>query len=86
MADVRLSRQSAKDLERLPKLYLAAVASALRGLGAEPLAGKPLGGELAGLRSLRVGMYRIVYSFDPRSGVLDVIWIRHRREVYRRAR
>jgi len=35
---------------------------------------------------LRVGMYRIVYRFDPRSGVVDVIWIRHRREAYRRAR
>jgi mRNA interferase RelE/StbE len=86
LAEVRVSRQAAKDLERLPKPYLAAAAAALRTLGAEPLGGKPLVGDLTGLRSLRVGMYRIVYRFDPRSGVVDVVWIRHRREVYRRAR
>ena len=86
MADVRVSRQTAKDLERLPKPYLAAAAAALRMLGPAPLAGKPLAGDLAGLRSLRVGMYRIVYRFDPQTKVVDVIWIRHRREVYRRAR
>jgi len=86
VADVRVSRQAAKDLERLSKVYLAAAAAALRTLGPAPLGGKPLGGDLAGLRSLRVGMYRIVYRFDPRSGVVDVVWIRHRREVYRRAR
>ncbi|HLZ49029.1 MAG TPA: type II toxin-antitoxin system RelE/ParE family toxin [Candidatus Limnocylindria bacterium] len=86
MADVRVSRQAARDLERLPKVYLAAAAAALRSLGPAPLGGKPLTGDLTGLRSLRVGMYRIVYRFDPRSGVVDVVWIRHRREVYRRAR
>ena len=86
MAEVRVSRQAAKDLERLPKVYLAAAASALRDLGPAPLAGKPLAGDLTGLRSRRVGMYRIVYRFDPRSGVVEVVWIRHRREVYRRGR
>jgi mRNA-degrading endonuclease RelE of RelBE toxin-antitoxin system len=86
VADVRVSRQAAKDLERLPKAYLAAAAAALRALGPAPLGGKPLVGDLTGLRLLRVGMYRIVYRFDPRSGVVDVVWIRHRREAYRRAR
>jgi mRNA interferase RelE/StbE len=86
VADVRGSRQAAKDLERLPKPYLAAAAAALRTLGPAPLAGKPLAGDLTGLRSLRVGMYRIVYRFDPQTKVVAVIWIRHRREVYRRAR
>jgi mRNA interferase RelE/StbE len=86
VAEVRVSRQAAKELERLPKPYLAAAAAALRSLSPEPLAGKPLAGDLTGLRSLRVGMYRIVYRFDPRTGVVDVVWIRHRREVYRRAR
>jgi len=67
-------------------MYLTAAASALRGLGPAPLVGKPLVGDLAGLRSLRVGMYRIVYRYEGRPGVVEVIWVRHRREVYRRAR
>lgn len=86
MADVRVSKQAATDLERLPKPYLAAAAAALRTLAPAPLGGTPLAGDLTGIRSLRIGMYRIVYRSDPRSGVVDVVWIRHRREAYRRAR
>lgn len=83
MPTTRVSRRATKDLGRLAKAYLGAVAAALRGLAESPLDGKPLGGDLAGLRSRRVGMYRIVYRYDPREQVVDVIWIRHRREAYR---
>jgi len=80
---VHVSTRAQRDLRRIEKVYLAAVAAALRRLPEDPLAGKLLGGDLEGLRSLRVGMYRIVYRFDPRGQVVDVVWIRHRREVYR---
>jgi len=83
VAAVELSARARRDLRRLPRGYLAAVANSLRGLVDDPLAGKPLGGDLAGLRSLRVGMYRIVYRFDDRSQVLQVVWVRHRGEAYR---
>lgn len=83
MAHVRVSRRAQKDLGRIEKRYVGAVAEALRRLVDARLAGKTLTGDLAGLRSLRVGMYRIVYRFDPRENVVEVAWIRHRREVYR---
>jgi mRNA interferase RelE/StbE len=83
LAQVVVSARAEKDLRRVPNAYLRAVAAALRRLAAEPLAGKPLAGDLEGLRSLRVGMYRVVYRFDPREKLVEVTWIRHRREVYR---
>ncbi len=83
MPRVRVSRRAERDLQRIERAYLTAVAEALRRLADEPLAGKPLTGDLAGLRSLRVGMYRVVYAFDPAEGLVEVVWVRHRREVYR---
>jgi len=52
----------------------------------DPLAGKPLRGELRHLRSLRIGVYRILYAFDRGTKTVTVATIRHRSEAYRRAR
>lgn len=52
-------------------------------LAAEPLSGKPLRGKLTHLRSLRVGVYRVIYRFDVASTVVIVETVRHRSEAYR---
>jgi mRNA-degrading endonuclease RelE of RelBE toxin-antitoxin system len=46
-----------------------------------PEAGKELREELAGLRSLRVGGFRIVYRVSPRR-VVDLVAIGPRRAIY----
>jgi len=33
---------------------------------------------------LRVGDYRVIYTFDPESGVMYLLGVGHRREVYRK--
>ncbi|MEK7864017.1 MAG: type II toxin-antitoxin system RelE/ParE family toxin [Chloroflexota bacterium] len=83
MSRVLVSARAQRDLGRIDRRYLGAVANALRRLADAPLSGKALTGDLGGLRSLRVGAYRAVYRFDPRSQIVEVVWIRHRREVYR---
>jgi mRNA interferase RelE/StbE len=57
--------------------------AALEAIAGDPLAGKPLHGEFAGLRSFRFGHYRIVYEFRPKEARLIVLRIGHRREAYR---
>ncbi len=52
-------------------------------MGEDPLAGKILHGDLEGLRSLRIGSYRVVYLFDQRLKKVEIVWIRHRKEAYR---
>lgn len=42
---------------------------------------KPLSGDLAGKRRLRVGNYRVVFIMS--GDVVEVLRIQHRREVYR---
>ncbi|MBC7344612.1 MAG: type II toxin-antitoxin system RelE/ParE family toxin, partial [Clostridia bacterium] len=47
------------------------------------LAPEPLGGELKGLFKLRVGSYRVLYSFDREKRVIYVHLIGHRRDIYK---
>lgn len=46
--------------------------------------GKPLRNELAGTYSARRGEFRVVYDVDETRIRVEVISIRHRRDVYRR--
>jgi len=55
----------------------------VRRLASSPELGKPLQGPLAGLRSMRVGDYRIVYKFYAREERLVILRVAHRSEAYR---
>lgn len=71
--------------ERLPEVVAAAVIEFLTtALVRQPRrVGKPLRGELAGVRAARRGTYRVLYRLreDPREVI--VVRIEHRKDVYR---
>ncbi|MBA2793834.1 MAG: type II toxin-antitoxin system RelE/ParE family toxin [Thermoleophilaceae bacterium] len=48
----------------------------------DPRAGRPLRGRMGGLRSLRVGSYRIIYSLLDDERTVRVAAIRHRSQAY----
>lgn len=87
MRSVRLTRRAEKELEdvhradrRLYERFLAAFETISRDPEAE---GKPLQGELKGLRSHRFGSYRVLYEVRKRELVVVVVDLGHRREIYR---
>ena len=84
MYQVVVERSAEKDLKRLSAEIRPRVATALRGLGANP---RPSGSrKLAGAEHgwrLRVGDYRIIYEIADVIRVVRVQRIRNRREVYR---
>ncbi|SDP45190.1 mRNA-degrading endonuclease RelE, toxin component of the RelBE toxin-antitoxin system [Pedococcus dokdonensis] len=45
--------------------------------------GKPLRGDLSGIRSARRGTYRVLYRLNDGAGEVVVLRVEHRREVYR---
>lgn len=45
--------------------------------------GKPLANELTGYHSARRGAYRVIYRIDDQAGVVHVVRIDHRADVYR---
>ncbi|MGH8551233.1 MAG: type II toxin-antitoxin system RelE family toxin [Methylococcales bacterium] len=78
-------KQSAeKELRQLPKDITARVIRAVEGLAGKPI--PPNARKLSGAGKtyrLRVGDYRIVYCVHASSLIIEIVRVRHRRDVYR---
>jgi mRNA interferase RelE/StbE len=83
VARVVLARRARQDLLELDWPVIDAVEDALGQLEREPFAGHALRGRLRGLRSLRVGSYRLVYQLTDNERIVRVAAIRHRGTAYR---
>jgi mRNA interferase RelE/StbE len=81
VARVFLTRTAREALAALDFLRADAVLDALGELERDPRVGHELRGRLSGLRSYRVGVYRIIYELRDDTTV-RVIAIRHRGDAY----
>jgi mRNA interferase RelE/StbE len=73
-----------KQLQRLPRQIFAVALEAIIGLATDP---RPTGVvKLVGSSNdwrIRIGQYRIVYEIDEREGVVTVLTVAKRSDVYR---
>jgi mRNA interferase RelE/StbE len=83
VAKVVLARRVRQELLDLDRPLIDAVEDALGLLEREPDSGHALRGRLRGLRSLRVGAYRIIYQLSGNNETVRVVAIRHRSIAYR---
>jgi mRNA interferase RelE/StbE len=83
VARVVVARRARQDLLELDWPVIDAIEDALGQLERDPLSGHALRGRLRGLRSLRVGSYRIVYQLIDDDRTVRVAAIRHRGSAYR---
>jgi mRNA interferase RelE/StbE len=81
VARVFLTRTAREALAALDYQRANAVLDALGELEHEPYVGHQLRGRLTGLRSYRVGVYRIIYELRD-DGTVRVVAIRHRGSAY----
>jgi mRNA-degrading endonuclease RelE of RelBE toxin-antitoxin system len=81
VAKVFLARSAREALASLDFLLADAIMDALGELERDPDVGHELRGRLSGLRSYRVGAYRIVYELRDATTV-RVVAIRHRGYAY----
>jgi mRNA-degrading endonuclease RelE of RelBE toxin-antitoxin system len=80
--ELRLTRRARRDLESLPAPAQDAVLETLALIAADPEGmGKQLLGRLAGLRSTRVGNYRVLYTLEKGGPVVRAV--SHRAVAYR---
>ena len=86
MYQLKITPEGARSLDRLPEKVRPAVAATISGPLAEnpQRLGKPLVGQLEGLRVARRGDHRIIYEIDSGERLVIVHRIQHRRDVYRR--
>jgi mRNA interferase RelE/StbE len=83
VAKVVLARPARQQLLDLDWTLIDAVEGALGLLERDPQIGYALRGRLHGLRSLRVGAYRIIYQLAGDDQTVRVAAIRHRSIAYR---
>lgn len=82
MYKVKLTTRAKKELKNISKRHKAAIASVVEELRDNPFVGKPLTRDLTGRFSLRVGVYRIIYSVDKTDEIINIITAGHRSVVY----
>jgi mRNA interferase RelE/StbE len=83
VAKVVLARRARQQLLDLDWPLIDAVEDALGLLERNPDIGQALRGRLHGVRSLRVGTYRIIYQLAEDDQTVRVVAIRHRSIAYR---
>jgi mRNA interferase RelE/StbE len=83
LARLVLARRARRELLELDWLLIDAIEDALGLLEREPRAGHALRGKLRGVRSLRVGAYRVLYQLTDAEQTVRVAAIRHRSIAYR---
>lgn len=76
-------RRVEKQMSRIPKQHAARIQKAILMLSKDPYAGKKLDGDLAGLRSLRVWTYRVLYEVFEDTILIVVLSVGHRQGVYK---
>lgn len=86
MYRVEITPEGLRHLNRLPdKIREAALETVFGPIADNPQRlGKPLVGELAGVRSARRGDYRIIYEIFNDDEIVLIHRVQHRRDVYRR--
>jgi mRNA interferase RelE/StbE len=84
VARVVLARRARSELLELNWPLIDAIQDALGMLEREPFVGHALRGRLRGLRSLRVGTFRIIYQLAEDERTVRVVAIRHRSVAYGR--
>jgi len=82
---IRFKRRATKSLAALPANIRRDLTARIEDLAADPFppSTSELHEDLAGLRKLRVGDYRVVYSVDESRHAVVIVRIGHRHNVYK---
>lgn len=80
---VRLTASAARTIRDLPPPLDRATMNALTTLETDAEAGHRLRDRLNGLRSLRIGGYRILYVIEEDGALVRVLAVRHRSTAYK---
>ncbi len=77
--------QAEEDLTRLDKTIAQNIANKLGWLSQniESIIPAPLKGKFKGKYKLRVGDWRVIYSFESATQIITIYAVSHRREVYK---
>jgi mRNA interferase RelE/StbE len=81
---IEWKRSATKELEKLPRLMISKIVSAVDNLSSDPYPQgvRKLVGTEASYR-IRIGDYRVLYNIIENKLIIEVIRVGHRKDVYR---
>lgn len=79
---LKISDETALAVRSLHPELKRKIKSALQAVLADPQAGKALKDELEGLRSFRVGRFRVIYRMDNKNEIIEIIAVGPRKIIY----
>ncbi|MCJ7740779.1 type II toxin-antitoxin system RelE/ParE family toxin [Candidatus Microgenomates bacterium] len=82
MYRIIISPEAKNQLKQIKQIHQNALASIVETLKQDPYLGKPLGRELLGKYSYRIGVFRIIYKINKKDNVINIITAGHRSNVY----
>jgi mRNA interferase RelE/StbE len=80
---IKWDSRALKEVAEIPKSDQKRIVDAVESLAADPLKGKPLKGRWQGLRRIRVGVHRIIYTLRNAELTILVLRVGSRGGVYR---
>lgn len=81
---IEYNNEAIKNLEKIALSEKTKILKGIENLKDNPDLGKQLVGPLKGLRSLRIGNFRIIYKKENQIITIVIIAIGHRKDVYRK--
>lgn len=82
MFKIKLTARAKRELKSISKRHKEAMGLIFEELKEDAMIGKPLTRELTGRFSLRVGVYRIIYTVNKSDKFIHVFTAGHRSAVY----
>ncbi len=82
MWKIQYTRNAAKAILKLDHSIRDRIKKEIENLESDPNLGKQLTGALSGLRSLRVGDYRVIYKKEFDELIILIITVGHRKSIY----
>lgn len=82
MFRISISPAAIRQLKRIKQNRKIAIARVIEDLKENPYLGKPLGRELTGKYSYRIGVYRIIYKINLDDKIVQILTAGHRSTVY----
>ena len=82
---VEWKHSAAKELRRIDPFQIRSLVKAVEALAADPF--PPGHRKLRNTENeyrIRVGDYRVIYGIQPNAGIVTILYVRHRSDVYRR--
>ena len=77
-----MALRAIRQLREISRFHKEALSNILDELRDDPLLGKPLNRDLTGKRSVRIGVYRVVYRIKEADRVVWIVSAGHRGKIY----